>query len=115
MANDDRAYQWDGDQIVADAPICADGSVAWDAAEAWIYEPGTFRPMARLAGDDLYYVVTDHIGTPREIVSEDGKRTAWRAKFGLWGNEEKIDIWKAEAANGGEITCNIRFQGEMGR
>ncbi len=107
-----RAYQWDGDQIVADAPVYADGTVAWDAAEAWIYEPGTFRPMAKLAGDDLYYVVTDHIGTPREIVSEDGKRTAWRAKFGLWGNEEKIDIWKAEAANGGEVTCNIRFQGQ---
>ncbi len=41
-----------------------------------------------------------------------GKRTAWRAKFGLWGNEEKVDIWKAEAANGGEVTCNIRFQGQ---
>ncbi|MFQ1700256.1 RHS repeat-associated core domain-containing protein [Loktanella agnita] len=107
-----RAYQWDGDQIVADAPIYADGTVAWDAAEAWIYEPGTFRPMAKLAGDDLYYVVTDHIGTPRELVSEDGKRTAWRAKFGLWGNAEKIDIWRGEAANGGEVTCNIRFQGQ---
>ncbi|MFG5380935.1 RHS repeat-associated core domain-containing protein [Yoonia sp. R2-816] len=62
--------------------------------------------MAKLAGDDLYYVVTDHIGTPREIFSEDGKRPVWRAKFGRWGNEEKIDIWKAEAA------CNIRFQGQ---
>ncbi len=48
--------------------------------------------MTKLAGDDLYYVVTDHIRTPREIVSQDGKRTAWRAKFGRWGNEEKIDI-----------------------
>ena len=107
-----RAYQWDGDQIVADAPIYADGTVAWDQAEAWVYEPGTFRPMAKLAGDDLYYVVTDHIGTPRELVSEDGKRTAWRAKFGLWGNTEKIDIWRSEVANGEDVTCQIRFQGQ---
>ncbi|MFQ1700249.1 RHS repeat-associated core domain-containing protein [Loktanella agnita] len=56
--------------------------------------------------------MTDHIGTPRELVSEDGKRTAWRAKFGLRGNAEKIDIWRGEAANGGEVTCNIRFQGQ---
>ncbi|MFQ1700252.1 RHS domain-containing protein [Loktanella agnita] len=65
--------------------------------------------MAKLAGEDLYYVVTDHIGTPRELVSEDGRRTAWRAKFGLWGNEKAIEVWKGEAANGGEVTCNIRF------
>ncbi len=68
--------------------------------------------MAKRAGDELYYVVTDHIGTPRELVSEDGRRTAWRAKFGLWGDAEKIDIWRAEAANGGAVTWNIRFQGQ---
>ena len=58
--------QWDGDQIVAEAPIYADGTVAWDRAEAWVYEPGSFRPLAKLQGEDLYYVVTDHIGSPRE-------------------------------------------------
>ena len=68
--------------------------------------------MAKLAGDDLYDVVTDHIGTPRELVSEDDKRTAWRAKFGLWGNTEKIDIWRSEVANGEDVTCQIRFQGQ---
>ena len=55
--------QWDGDQIVAEAPIYADGTVAWDRAEAWVYEPGSFRPLAKLQGEDPYYVVTDHIGT----------------------------------------------------
>ena len=47
--------QWDGDQIVAEAPIYADGTVAWDRAEAWVYEPGSFRPLAKLQGEDLYY------------------------------------------------------------
>ena len=63
--------QWDGDQIVAEAPIYADGTVAWDRAEAWVYEPGSFRPLAKLQGDDLYYVaarvriVAASIGQPR--------------------------------------------------
>ncbi|MFQ1700254.1 RHS repeat-associated core domain-containing protein [Loktanella agnita] len=30
----------------------------------------------------------------------------------MWGNAEKIDIWRGEAANGGEVTCQIRFQGQ---
>lgn len=37
-------------------------------AGAWVYEPGSFRPLAKLQGEDLYYVVTDHIGTPRELI-----------------------------------------------
>ncbi|MFQ1700245.1 RHS repeat-associated core domain-containing protein [Loktanella agnita] len=37
---------------------------------------------------------------------------AWRAKFGLWGNAEKIDIWRGEVANGEDVTCQIRFQGQ---
>ncbi|WP_219727944.1 RHS domain-containing protein [Tabrizicola aquatica] len=82
--------QWDGDQIVAAAPIYADGTVVWDRAEAWVYEPGSFRPLAKLQGEDLYYVVTDHIGTPRELISEDGTRTAWRARLGLWGETEAL-------------------------
>ena len=104
------AYQWDGDQIVAEAPIYADGTVAWDRAEAWVYEPGSFCPLAKLQGEDLYYVVTDHIGTPRELISEDGTRTAWRARLGLWGETEALT---RRAANDNTAPdCPIRFQGQ---
>ncbi|SEW42161.1 RHS repeat-associated core domain-containing protein [Cognatiyoonia koreensis] len=110
-----RAYQWDGDQIAAEAPVYADGTIAWDQAESWVYEPGTFLPVAKILGDELYYVVTDHIGTPRELVTEDGKRAAWRARIGLWGDIQDQQVWKTpKAANDDHapLTCNIRFQGQ---
>ena len=98
------------DSIVAETPIYADGTVAWDRAEAWVYEPGSFRPLAKLQGEDLYYVVTDHIGTPRELISEDGTRTAWRARLGLWGETEALT---RRAANDNTAPdCPIRFQGQ---
>lgn len=100
----------DGDQIVAEAPIYADGTVAWDRAEAWVYEPASFRPLAKLQGEDLYYVVTDHIGTLRELISEDGTRTAWRARLGLWGETEALT---RRAANDNTAPdCPIRFLGQ---
>ncbi len=105
-----RAYQWDGDQIVADAPVYADGTIAWDEAEAWIYEPGSFIPVAKVSGDDLWYVTTDHLGTPRELFSEDGQRVMWRADPGLWGRVEP-DV---PVANDDRppASCAIRFQGQ---
>ncbi|MFP7675599.1 RHS repeat-associated core domain-containing protein [Marivita sp. S0852] len=110
-AGQGRAYQWDGDQIVSDAPVYADGTIAWDKAEAWVYEPHSFRPIAKLAGDDLYYVVTDHLGTPRELISEDGATTTWRARIGLWGAVEDKEF-RAANDDTPPVTCNIRFQGQ---
>ena len=57
------AYQWEGDRLIAEAPMTADGTVAWDHARHWVYEPGSFRPLAQTQGDDLHYIVTDHLGT----------------------------------------------------
>ena len=87
--------QWDGDQIVAEAPIYADGTVAWDRAEAWVYEPGSFRPLAKLQGEDLYYVVTDHIGTPRELI------------FGWHGYRVVSDRWVPRSR---QLDC-VKFHG----
>lgn len=104
------AYQWDGDCIAAEAPIYADGMVAWDQAEHWIYEPGSFRPLARVYQDHIAHVVTDHLGTPRELVSEDGRKVLWRAELGLWGKLDHVE----QAANDDHppVACPIRFQGQ---
>ncbi|WP_187794956.1 RHS repeat-associated core domain-containing protein [Paracoccus amoyensis] len=104
------AYQWDGDRIVAEAPLYADGSVAWDRAEHWVYDPGSFRPLARVYGDEVAHVVTDHIGTPRELVSADGRKVLWRAQLSLWGKVDQLE--QAANDNAPPITCPIRFQGQ---
>ena len=104
------AYQWDGNRIAAEAPIYADGTTGWDRAEHWIYEPGTFRPMARVHDGEIAHVVTDHMGTPRELISGDGKRVLWRAELTLWGRLDRVE----QAANDNEAPthCPIRFQGQ---
>ncbi|MFD2844190.1 RHS repeat domain-containing protein [Paracoccus cavernae] len=108
-----RAYQWEGSQIVAEAPILADGSTDWAAAAHWIYEPGSYRPLARASGDGLHYVVTDHIGTPRELFCEDGTAVAYRQELSLWGEVEPITLPRRAANDDtAPVDCPIRFQGQ---
>ncbi|MFQ6553053.1 RHS repeat domain-containing protein [Aestuariibius insulae] len=92
------------------APVYSDGTIAWDCSEAWIYEPGSFIPVAKVAGEQLWYVTIDHLGTPRELFSEDGQTVAWRADPGLWGKAEP----ELRAANDAHpsASCLIRFQGQ---
>uniref|UniRef100_UPI00384E3E34 RHS repeat domain-containing protein n=1 Tax=Providencia stuartii TaxID=588 RepID=UPI00384E3E34 len=33
-------YLWSGDQMVEEAPVYADGTVAYDAGIQWLYQPG---------------------------------------------------------------------------
>lgn len=109
------AYQWDGNQIVAEAPIYADGTIAWDQAENWIYESDTLRPLARLGSDGrIHYIVADQIGTPRELISEDGREIAWSAQHRTWGqvDHRHRSYRVAQANDDREIDCPIRFQGQ---
>lgn len=107
------AAQWEGDRQIAEAPIAADGTVAWDAARHWIYEPGSFRPLAQVDDEALHYIVTDHLGTPRELLSEDGENVAWRAELSLWGEMADLRLPRRAANDDRPPTdCPIRFQGQ---
>ena len=50
-----------------------------------LVEPRSFRPLARLEGGQLAYVVNDHLGTPKEVVSEGGT-LLWAADHDTWGS-----------------------------
>ena len=95
-----EAYLRDGDVVAQAAPVYADGRVAWDRAVSWHHEPGTFRPVARERGGVVHHVVTDHLGTPRELYDADGRR-AWSRSHRLWGGTR--GVWRGEAANDGAV------------
>ena len=107
------AMQWEGDRQIAEAPITADGTTAWHDARHWIYEAESFRPLAQVQDGQIHYIVTDHLGTPRELLSEDGETVAWRAELTLWGDMAELRLPRRAANdNSPPIDCPIRFQGQ---
>jgi RHS repeat-associated protein len=91
------AYLWDGDVIAEEIPLGIDGTPQFDRAVSWHFEPGTFRPLAKEEPKDrLTYVVTDHLGTPRELFGEAGE-AVWAAEYHTWGTMRRV--WIGEGAN----------------
>lgn len=59
---------------------------------SYLYEPGgSFRPLAQLkgrgVGSTVSYYVNDHIGTPQELLDEDGN-VVWSAIYRAYGHVE---------------------------
>ncbi|MEU6123123.1 DUF6531 domain-containing protein, partial [Streptomyces sp. NPDC047123] len=88
---DETLFTWDGANL-AERQTLRDGVVE---ADTWEWEPGGHRAAAqvrsrwRTADPDavdrrFYAIVTDLVGTPSELVDEDGA-IAWRAATTLWG------------------------------
>ncbi|MDE9465892.1 RHS repeat-associated core domain-containing protein [Xenorhabdus bovienii] len=103
-------YLWSGNQLVEETPLYADGSLAHDRSIRWLYEPGAFTPSARYEKSKLHYIVSDHQGTPREILSEAGK-LVWASRLTTWGKAERMPLL---AANDEDyyVSCNLRFVGQ---
>ena len=40
----------------------------------WVFEDGTFVPLAKLQNDKSYSIITDHLGTPFEAYNEEGAK-----------------------------------------
>ncbi len=67
-------------------------------------EQEAFERLEEEAQEDrIYYINTDHLGTPQEVVSEDGK-VVWLAKYRAWGRVHALDRE--------EVRQPLRFQGQ---
>ena len=97
-------FHWNGDQLTEEIPIGTDGKPEDENTIRWIYEQGSFTPLARYERGQLHYAITDTIGRIQELLTEDGT-IVWRGKQQLWGREESR---KKEAAP----TCHLRFPGQ---
>jgi RHS repeat-associated protein len=92
-------YVWDG---VVIAEECRE---PWgrEGLSTWIFEPDSFRPLAKEENGKFYTCVTDQLGTPRELVTNDGT-VGWSAQLSTWGEVEILDSTRTD--------CPIGFPGQ---
>ncbi|AKF86568.1 hypothetical protein MFUL124B02_29520 [Myxococcus fulvus 124B02] len=68
----------------------------------WLFEPHGMTPLARLQGERQWSILTDHLGTPTEMVDEEGQ-LAWRMQMGLHG---------ATSVEEHQTDCPFRWPGQ---
>jgi RHS repeat-associated protein len=76
----------------------------------WHFEPGTFNPLAKEVNGKFYPIVTDHLGTPKELFDTDGN-CVWQAEHGLWGETEVSFVKKSDSYQP-LVDCSLRFQNQ---
>ncbi|MBD2801324.1 PAAR domain-containing protein [Xenorhabdus sp. M] len=105
-----QEYLWSGDQLIEETPVYADGTPAEDQRIRWLYEPGALTPSARYEKGKLHYIVSDHQGTPREMLNEEGG-LIWAHRLTTWGKAERFQV---VASNDPDyhVNCNFRFAGQ---
>jgi len=69
----------------------------------YLYEPGSFRPLAFVENNQCYFYHLDHLGTPQELTDWEGQ-VVWSARYRVYGNVLAQDVAVVEN--------NLRFQGQ---
>ncbi|WP_242485091.1 RHS repeat-associated core domain-containing protein [Pseudomonas sp. TH39(2020)] len=93
-------FLWQGERLIAESGD--------NRYRSYIYEPGSFRPLAMLDGEGPlkatpFYYQLDHLGTPQELTDYSGE-IMWSAKYRAYGNLATLEI--------AEIENPLRFQGQ---
>ncbi|MNO92905.1 putative deoxyribonuclease RhsC [compost metagenome] len=96
-------FFWQGDQVVAENSPRHHRS--------YVYEPGTFRPLAMLDGEGPekatpFYYHLDHLGTPQELTSYSGQ-IVWSARYNGYGK-----LTELTHGGGEQLEQPLRFQGQ---
>ncbi|WP_052959284.1 RHS repeat-associated core domain-containing protein [Hafnia alvei] len=97
-------FHWNNDQLAEEIPLHSDGTPDDKNTIHWIYEPGSFTPLARYEKGRLHYAVTDTVGRIQELLTEEGT-IVWKGKPQLWGKEEGRNQEDAPS-------CRLRFPGQ---
>ncbi len=69
----------------------------------WVFEQGTFVPVAKLSGNESYSIVTNYMGTPEAMYDSNGNRT-WSCDLDSFGRVRKF--------TGRLADCPFRYQGQ---
>nr|WP_244220802.1 RHS repeat-associated core domain-containing protein [Pseudomonas kribbensis] len=96
-------FFWQGDHLIAES--------SKEQHRSFIYEPGTFRPLAMLDGQGPkracpFYYQLDHLGTPQELTDYSGE-IVWSAKYSAYGKVTSLEL-----ATEDYLDQPLRFQGQ---
>ena len=96
-------YLWDGDEVA--------GEVHSDSGQrVHVHRPGTFVPLLQSEGGEVFHVITDRLGTPKELI-DGASRVAWSAAHGAWNNIQ--EQWFDDAApRGRRVSSPFRGLGQ---
>jgi len=107
-------FLWSGSQLIEEAPIYADGSIGYQQATHWYYKDSEFTPSVQVSHNNgtrrLHHVISDHLGTPREMMDEQGD-IVWRRKHSTWGSTKLWPMVQTAAANDA-LHCPFVFPGQ---
>lgn len=94
-------FVWDGNLLlheISTAEGKRDGPVS-----TWVFTPDGYDLIAKVQAGEVYFGVTDYLGTPRELIRKDGS-VAWSAYLSAWGEVEELAV--------AETDCPFRFPGQ---
>ncbi|KDD69681.1 type IV secretion protein Rhs [Pseudomonas mandelii PD30] len=96
-------FFWQGDHLVAEH--------SQDHHRSYVYEPGTFRPLAMLDGKGPhracpFYYQLDHLGTPQELTDYSGD-IIWAARYTAYGRLTRLNRDTHQV-----LDQPLRFQGQ---
>lgn len=69
----------------------------------WLFEPDSFAPLAKLSGNRQYSIISDHLGTPTNMLDESGG-LVWSANTDIYGDLRNLV--------GERQDCPFRFPGQ---
>ncbi|WP_022822335.1 DUF6531 domain-containing protein [Hymenobacter norwichensis] len=97
-------WVWDGDQPLHEWTSPEADSGTPDEVVTWLFEEDSAAPVAKLQGRHCYGIVTDHLGTPLELYTADG-RPAWQAELDSYGRVRQTMMEE-------QTECPFRYQGQ---
>ncbi|KAA2239381.1 hypothetical protein F0L74_24580 [Chitinophaga agrisoli] len=56
----------------------------------WVFEDGTFAPVAKIVDGKQYSIITDHLGSPCEAYNEEGEKV-WAVELDIYGKVRKLE------------------------
>lgn len=97
---------WDGNALAADRE---EGR----GARVFVHEPGSLVPMLQAEGGEVFTVVNDRLGQPRELLDQEG-RVAWSAAVSAFGQVTEVSRDPERRARGlREVESPFRSLGQI--